>query len=71
MILPPSSMGVNAGGIVNVLGLDAPPPVVVIVTDAVPGVAIRSAGTTAVHSPVLMYVVESAVPFQLITQLES
>jgi hypothetical protein len=35
--------------IVNVLGLEVPPPVVVTVTLAVPGAAMRSAGTTAVH----------------------
>jgi hypothetical protein len=43
----------------------AVPVVVVTVTLAVPGIAIRPAGTLAVNRVPLTYVVASAVPFQL------
>ena len=52
-------------------GVLVPPLVVVSVTLTLAGATTIPDVTGAVHSPVLMYVVESAVPFQLITQLES
>jgi hypothetical protein len=58
---------------VNVTAFDVPPPGAgfTTVTDAVPALAIRAAGTVAVSCVALTYVVVSAVPFQFTVEPET
>ena len=55
----------------KLVATEVPPPVVVIVTLAVPGVAMSVFGTTAVHCVVPTYVVAKPVEFQVTAQDES
>ena len=60
--------------IVNVIGLDVAVPQALVVTtviDAVPGVAIRAAGTVALSCVEDTNVVASGVPFQFTVETDT
>ena len=61
----------GVAAIVNVCAVDVPPHGVATVIDAVPAVAMRTAGTVAVSCVVETNVVANAVPFQFTVEPET
>ncbi len=61
----------GVAAIVNVCAFDVPPHGVTTVSDAVPAVAMRTAGTVAVSCVVETNVVANAVPFQFTVEPET
>ena len=61
----------SVAAIVNVCAFDVPPHGVTTVTEAVPAVAMRAAGTVAVSRVAETNVVVSAVPFQFTVEPET
>ena len=61
----------GVAAIVNVCAVDVPPHGVTTVSDAVPAVAMRTAGTVAVSCVVETNVVANAVPFQFTVEPET
>jgi len=61
----------GASSIGNVFAFDVPPHGLVTVIEAVPGLAMRVAGTVAVRSVEEANVVTSAAPFQLTVEVET
>ena len=59
----------GVAAIVNVCAFDVPPHGVTTVTEAVPAVAMRAAGTVAVSCVAETNVVVSAVPFQFTVEI--